>query len=262
MGIPLCFQYGTFQQWSFPEQVAAALRMFDVALARRSEALVLQRLHEQSNQFTYTPPAGESVQNGLVRLLGQLLQLASYNGRNSIDGYAFLIPETLIQDVIVDAAIKAWVGPTLTRAQIVGQLEDLFQVDVVLTPDVRVNAPAPVEPLPAAPAPAGGDVPCPHTRKEVMLLKLDDFRHGMDDVDIVVQTDIATARKNDKSVFLETIETTEKLGCAPSFSVLYDGISSTGVQPDLIAADDTYCPGPTPDPYGAGVVGFPGGAVA
>lgn len=258
IAIPVCFQYGTFQQWSFPEQVAAALRMFDVALARRSESVVLQRLHEQANQFTYVPPAGESVQNGLVRLVGQLMQLIGYNGRNDTDGYTLILPESLVQDIIVDAAIKAWVGPTLTRAQIVGQLEDLFQLEVLLTPDVRYNAPAPVEPLPEAPAPAGGDVPCPHTRKEILLLKLDDFRHGVDDVDIMVQTDIATARQNDKSVFLETIETTEKKGCSPAFSVLYDGIASTGAQPDLVASDPDYCPGPTPEPYGVDPQGFPG----
>lgn len=262
VGIPVCFQYGTFQEWSFPEQVAATLAKFDVALARRSEALVLQRIHEQSNQYTYTPPVGESVSNGLIRLVGQLLQLAGYNGRNSLDGYTLAVPEALILDLIVDSAIKAWVGPTLSRADIVAQLEDRFGIAVLLSPDVRVNAPAPVEALADAPAPAGGALPCPHTIKEVLLYKPADFRHSVDDVDIVVQTDIATAKKNDKSVFLETIETTEKLGCSPSFSVLYDGTVVTGSQPDLVANDDTYCPGPTPNPYGVDPVGFPGGPVA
>lgn len=264
VGIPACFQYGTFQQWSFPEQVAAALAKMDVALARRSEALVMQRIHEQSNQFTYQPPVGESATNGLIRAVGQLLQLAYYGNRNSLDGYVLALTEAHVLDLLVDSKIKAWVGPTLTRADILSQLEDTFQIRVIETPDVRVNAPAPVEALAAAPAPAGGGIPCPHTRKEFLLYKPGDFRHGVDDVDIVVQTDIATARRNDKSVFLETIETTEKLGCSPSFSVLYDDILVTGSQPDLVAADAAYCPTTpgTPTPYGVLPVGFPGGAVA
>lgn len=260
IAIPACFSYGTFQQWSRPEQIQAALNLFDVALARKSEALVLQRIHELSNQYTYTPPVGETAQNALIRMVAQLLDLAT-NGRNTMDGYVLTVPESLINQIIVDAAIKAWVGPTLTRSQIVGQLEDLFGVMVETTPDWRANAPAPVEPLPAAPLPAGASaIPCPHTVKEVLLWKPSDFRHGVDDVDIVVQTDIATARKNNKSVFLETIETTEKFGCSASFSVLWDGIRSDGSQPDLVAADTDYCEGPTPDPYaGETPVGFPGG---
>lgn len=259
IGVPACFQYGTFQQWSFPEQVAAALAKMDVALARRSEALVMQRIHEQSNQHTFTPPVGESVTNGMIRVVGQLLQLAYYGNRNSLDGYVLALPEALVLSILVDSKLKAWVGPQTTRAEILSQLEDTFQLRVIETPDVRVNAPAPAEPLAAAPAPAGGGVPCPHTRQEFLLYKPSDFRHGVDDVDIVVQTDIASARKNDKSVFLETIETTEKLGCSPSFSTLYDGILITGSQPDLVAADDTYCPVDpgTPEPY----VTFPGGPV-
>lgn len=258
VAIPLCFQYGTFQNWTHPEQVAAALAKFDVALARKSEALVMQRIHEQSNQYTYTPPLGESVTNATIRLVATLLQLAGYNGRNSLDGYVLVVPEALILDLIVDSAIKAWVGPTLeNKARIIAQLEDRFNIRVVESPDVRALAPAPVEDLVVAPLPAGGAVPCPHTRQEVLLLDPSDFRHGVDNVDIVVQTDIATARANDKSVFLETIETTEKIGCKPSFSVLIDGVTTTGAQPDLVSADEDYCTGPTPNPY----LTFPGDTI-
>jgi hypothetical protein len=261
VGIPLCFQYGTFQQWSFPEQIAAALARFDVALARRSEALVLQRIHEQSNQYTYVPPVGAGVQDGLTRLISQLLQLAGYNGRNSLDGYVLVVPEALILQLVTDARLKAWVGPTITKAAVMAGLEDTFGIRVVEAADVRVNAPAPVPALPPATQPDGGALPCPNTRLEVQLFKPSNFKHGVDNVDITVQTDIATARQNNKSVFLETIETTEKLGCDPAFSVLYDGLAVTGAQTDLVAVDDTYCPGPQPNPYGTAPVGFPGGAI-
>jgi len=260
--IPMCFQYGTFQQWSYPEQVSSALAKFDVAMARRSEAVVLQRIHEQSNQFGYTPPVGESVTNSTVRLIGQLLELAGYNGRNDLDGYLLAVPDALLLRMLVDSKIKAWVGPTLSRQDILNVLIDTFQIDMVASPDVRLRAPAPVEPLPAAPAPAGGAMPQYHTRLEVQLFKPSDFRHGVTDVDVVVQTDIATARRNDKSVFLETIETVEKLGCSPSFSVLMQSADANGTQPDLVAFDAAYNPGPTPNPYGVAPIGFPGTPLA
>lgn len=247
--IPMCFQYGVGQAWSNPEQVAAALAKFDVALARRSEALVLQRIHEQSNQVTYTPPAGESLQNGLVRLVAELLAWAGYNGRNDLSGYVLEMNEVLALQILVDAAIKAWVGPTLTRDQIQSQLEDLFQIRVLLSPDVRALGTPPIEALPAAPAPAGGANEKPHTQQELLLFKPADFRHGLTSVDVAVQTDITTARANDRSVFLETVETTEKFGCSPSFSVLYDCALAQGNQPDLVAADDDYLVCPTPADY-------------
>lgn len=245
--IPACFQYGVGQAWSNPEQVAGALAKFDVALARRSEALIWQRIHEQSNQLTFAPPVGESLQNGLVRLIGELLAWAGFNGRNSLDGYVLVVPEALILQVITDAAIKAWVGPQLTREMIVGQLEELYGVPVIISPDNRALAPSPpIGPLPAAPAPAGGPNEKPSTWQEILLFKPADYRHGLTEVDVAVQTDIATARKNDRSVFLETVETTEKFGCSPSFSVLYNCLNPTGAQPDLVAADATYnaCPQP------------------
>lgn len=254
--IPACFTYGVGQAWSNPEQVAAALAKFDVALARRSEALVLQRIHEQSNQVTFTPPVGESTQNALVRLVGELLAWAGYGGRNSTDGYVFVIPETLALMAITDAAIKAWVGPTLTRAQIVGQLEDLFGVRVVLSPDVRALGTAPIDALPAAPAPAGGANEKPHPEQEVLLFKPEDFKHGLAEVDVAVQTDITTARRNDRNVFLETVESTEKLGCSASFSALIQCADVTGAQPDLVASDDTYSPCPAPSSYT-----FPGASI-
>lgn len=254
--IPMCFQYGVGQAWSNPEQIAAALAKFDVALARRSEALILQRIHEQSNQVTYAPPVGESLTNGLIRLVGELLAWAGYNGRNSLDGYVLVVPETLLLMVLVDSKIKAWVGPTLTRDQIVATIEDMG-VRVVVTPDVRALAPVgPIDALPAAPAPAGGANEKPHTFQELLLIKPDDFRHGLTEVDVAVQTDITTARANDRSVFLETVETTEKFGCSPSFSVLYDCLNVTGAQPDLVAADDTYneCPQPATYTYPGSVI--------
>lgn len=256
--IPACFQYGVGQAWSNPEQIAAALAKFDVALARRSEALIWQRIHEQSNQVTYTPPVGESVSNTLVRLVGELLAWSGYTGRNDVDqGYVLVVPDALVKMMIIDSAIKAWVGPTLTRAQIVERLEDLFGVRVVISPDVRALAPVPpIDPLLAAPAPAGGANEKIHCEQEILLFKPEDFAHGMDDVDVVVQTDITTARNNDRSTFLETVETTEKLGCHASFSVLLGGLRADGTQPDLVAADALYNVCPSTDPYT-----FPGAAV-
>lgn len=251
VAIPMCFEYGTFAEWSFPEQVASQLRRFDVALARHSEALILQRMHEQSFRYTYTPPVGESVQNGLLRLGAQLLALAGYNGRNDITGYVLVVPEALIHQIIVDAKIKAWVGPTLTRAQVIAGLEDALNIEVVATPDVRALAPAPVEPFGVVEGGVAAAVPCFHTTHEIMLVKLASFRHSVDDVDIAVQTDIATAKANNKHVFMETIETTEKIGCEPAFSVLMDNIVQTGSQPDLVEADALYCAPDIPDPYGA-----------
>lgn len=258
VAIPLCFEYGTFAEWSFPEQVASQLRRFDVALARHSEALVLQRIHEQSLRYTYSPPVGESVQNGLLRLAADLLALAGYNGRNDLTGYTLVLPDALVHQVIVDAKIKAWVGPTLTRAQIIGGLEDALGIEVITTPDVRALAPAPVEPFGTTEGDVAVPVPCPHTTHEILLLDFAAFRHSVDDVDIAVQTDIATAKANNKHVFLETIETTEKIGCEPAFSVLYDTITATGAQPDLVEADATYCPPDIPAAYGV----WPGADIA
>lgn len=258
VAIPMCFEYGTFADWSFPEQVASQLRRFDVALARHSEALVLQRIHEQSLRYTYSPPIGESTQNGLLRLVGQLLALASYNGRNDLSGYTLVVPDALIMQIIVDAKIKAWVGPTLTRAQILASLEDAFGIEVISTPDVRALAPAPVEPFGTTEGDVAVAVPCFHTTHEILLLNLASFRHSVDDVDIAVQTDIATAKANNKHVFLETIETTEKLGCEPAFSVKMDNIVQTGSQPDLVEADLTYCEPDIPAAYGA----WPGADIA
>lgn len=251
VAIPLCFEYGTFAEWSFPEQVASQLARFDVALARHSEALVLQRIHEQSLRYTYTPPVGESTQNALIRLVGQLLALAGYNGRNDLSGYTVVVPDALILQIIVDAKIKAWVGPTLTRAQILASLEDAFGIEVISTPDVRALAPAPVEPYGVVEGGTAEAVPCFHTSHEILLLNFDSFKHSVDDVDIAVQTDIATAKANNKHVFMETIETTEKLGCEPAFSVLMDNLVQTGSQPDLVEADDAYCAPDIPAAYGA-----------
>lgn len=258
VAIPLCFEYGTFAEWSFPEQVASQLRRFDVALARHSEALVLQRIHEQSLRYTYSPPLGESTQNALIRLVGQLLAMAGYNGRNDLSGYTVVVPDSLILQIIVDAKIKAWVGPTLTRAQILASLEDAFGIEVISTPDVRALAPAPVEPFGATEGGAAVEVPCFHTEHEILLLNFSAFKHSVDDVDIAVQTSITEAKANNKHVFLETIETTEKLGCEPAFSVLMSNLVQTGSQPDLVEADATYCEPPIPAVYGA----WPGADIA
>lgn len=259
VAIPMCFEYGTFAEWSFPEQVASQLRRFDVALARHSEALVLQRIHEQSLRYSYAPAVGESTQNSLTRLIGQLLALAGYNGRNDLSGYTLVLPDALLLQIIVDARVKAWVGPTLTKQQIVAGIEDTFGIEVITTPDVRALAPAPVEPYGTVEGgPGAPQVPCFHTSHEILLLNLGSFRHSVDDVDIAVQTDIATAKANNKHVFMETIDTTEKVGCEPAFSVKYDGIVNSGAQPDLVAWDEDYCPPPIPAVYGA----FPGSDLA
>lgn len=242
VAIPLCFTYGTFAQWSNPEQIAAALARFDVALARHSEALILQRIHEQSMRYTFAAPIGESVQSGLTRLVGQLLSLAGYNGRNDLSGYSLIIPEALLNQVLVDARAKAFVGVKLSRQDIIDGLENVFGVSVIATPDVRALAPAPVA---AFGTTQGGDVvalPCANGRHEILLTKLSSFVHGSDDVDIAIGTDIATAKMNDKNVFLETIETVEKRGCEPSFSVLYTNEVASGAQSDLVEWDATFCP--------------------
>lgn len=256
VAIPMCFQVGVGQEWASPEQVAAALAKFDVALARRSESAILQRLHEQSNQYTYTPPVNESVTNTTIRLVGQLLQLAGYNGRNAIDGYTLVLPEALLLQIITDAALKSWVGPTTMRADVIAQLEDRFQINVAVAADVRSGdgtatgeVPAPTDVLPAAPLPAGGALPCPHTRFEVLLADLNDFRVGVHDVNLDVRTAINEARQNIRTMFSESFLTTEKLGCKPSFSVLMNDALVSGGQPDLTALDTAYCAGPTPDPY-------------
>lgn len=255
VAIPLCFEYGTFAEWSFPEQVASQLQRFDVALARHSEALVLQRIHEQSLRYSYTGPVGESAQNNLIRLVGQLLAMAGYNGRNDLSGYTLVLPDSALMQVIIDAKIKAWVGPTLTRAQILAGIEDAFGIEVITTPDVRALAPAPVEPFGTTEGGAGApQVPCFHTSHEILLLNLGSFRHSVDDVDIAVQTSITEAKANNKHVFMETIDTTEKLGCEPAFSVKWDAIGVTGAQPDLVEADPDFCEAPIPAVYGA----FPG----
>lgn len=258
VAIPLCFEYGTFAEWSFPEQVASQLRRFDVALARHSEALVLQRIHEQSLRYTFTPPVGESTQNAVLRAVGQLLALAGYNGRNDLSGYTVVVPDALILQIIIDAKIKAWVGPTLTRAQILAMMEDALGVEVISTPDVRALAPAPVEPYGTTEGGSAIEVPCFHTSHEILLLNFSSFRHSVDDVDIAVQTDIATAKANNKHVFLETIETTEKIGCEPAFSVKIDNLVQTGSQPDLVEADADYCAPDIPAAYGA----WPGADIA
>jgi hypothetical protein len=256
VAIPMCFRVGVGQEWANPEQVAAALAKFDVALARRSESAILQRIHEQSNQYTYTPPVGESVTNATIRLIGELLSLVGYNGRHSTSGYTLVLPEALLLKHIVDSSLKSWVGPTLTLAQIVAQIEDRFGIAVIATPDVRSGdgtptgeVPPPVEPLPAAPLPSGGALPAVHTRHEIILANLDDFRVGVHDVNLDVRTSIDEARQNVKSMFSESFITTEKIGCRPSFSVLMDEIAVTGGQPDLVAIDGAYNAGPTPNPY-------------
>lgn len=265
VAIPMCFTVGVGQEWVSPEQVAAALAKFDVALARRSESAILQRLHEQSNQYTYVPPVNESITNTTIRLVGQLLQMAGYNGRNSIEGYTLIIPEALLLQIITDAAIKSWVGPTTMRADVIRQLEDRFQVRVVTTIDGRYGdgtptgeVPPPTDVVPAAPLPSGGALPCPHTRFEVMLVDLGDFRVGVHDVNLDVRSSITEARQNLRSMFSESFLTTEKLGCKYSFSVLIDDALVSGGQPDLTALDTDYCEGPTPAPYDD----FPGTALA
>lgn len=256
VAIPMCFNVGVGQDWVGPEQVAATLAKFDVALARRSESAILQRLHEQSNQYTYTPPVNESVTNTTIRLVGQLLQMAGYNGRNSTDGYSVIVPDALLLQMIIDSKLKAWVGPTLTRAQIISQLEDAFNVRVLSTIDGRSGdgtatgeVPPPTDVIPAAPLPAGGALPCPHTRFEVIVADLNDFRVGVHEVSLDVRTSIDQARQNRRSVFSESFLTTEKLGCKYSFSVLIDDALVSGGQPDLTALDTAYCAGPIPAPY-------------
>ncbi len=265
VAIPMCFTVGVGQEWVSPEQVAATLAKFDVALARRSESAVLQRIHEQSNQYTYTPPVNESVTNTTIRLVGQLLQMAGYNGRNSIDGYTLIIPEALLIQIITDAALKSWVGPTTMRADVIRQLEDRFQVRVLTTIDGRYGngtsdgeVPAPVAAPNVAPAPDGGALPCPNTTFEVMLVDLGDFRVGVHDVNLDVRTSINEARQNIRSMFSESFLTTEKLGSKYSFSVLMDGALVSGGQPDLTALDTDYCPGPIPATYSD----FPGDPLA